>query len=64
MQSKNAIAIVHVITGMCGMYKLCVHHLEHRRWTHVGTQTLDTRWNTDVGHTRWTHVETQTLDTR
>ena len=23
MQSKNAIAIVHVMAGMCGMHKLC-----------------------------------------
>ena len=24
MQSKNDIAIVHAMAGMCGMYKLCV----------------------------------------
>ena len=24
MQSKNVIAIVHAMAGMCGMYKLCV----------------------------------------
>ena len=23
MQSKNTITIVHVMAGMCGMYKLC-----------------------------------------
>ena len=35
MQSKNTITIVHVMSGMCGMYKLYVCYLEHRRWTHV-----------------------------
>ena len=37
MQSKNAIAIVHVMAGMCGMHKLhvYVHYLENRHWTHV-----------------------------
>ena len=35
MQSKNDIAIVHVMAGMRGMYKLYVCYLEHRRWTCV-----------------------------
>ena len=33
MQYKNAITIVHVMAGMCGMYKLYVCYLEHRCWT-------------------------------
>ena len=35
MQSKNAIAIVHAMADMCGVYKLYVCYLEHRRWTCV-----------------------------
>ena len=35
MQYKNAIAIVQAMAGMCGMHKLYVRYLEHRRWTHV-----------------------------
>ena len=34
MQSKNAIAIVHMMAGMGSMYKLYVCYLEHSRWTH------------------------------
>ena len=37
MQSKHSITIVHIMAGMCGMYKLYVHYLEHRRWAHVGS---------------------------
>ena len=36
MQSKNTITIVHVMASMCGMYKIYVHYLEYRCWTHVG----------------------------
>ena len=35
MQFKNTITIVHVMAGMCGIHKLYVCYLEHRRWTHV-----------------------------
>ena len=35
MQSKNVIAIVRAMAGVCGMYKLYVCYLEHRRWTCV-----------------------------
>ena len=35
MQSKNAIAIVHVMAGMHSVHKLYAHCSEHRRWTHV-----------------------------
>ena len=35
MQSKNTIAIVHVMVSMCGMYKLYVCYLEHICWTCV-----------------------------
>ena len=30
MQSKNTIAIVHMMAGRCGMYKLYMCYLEHR----------------------------------
>ena len=29
MQSKNAISIVHMTAGMCGVHKLYVCYLEH-----------------------------------
>ena len=35
MQSKYDVTIVHVMAGMCDMYKLYVCYLEHRRWTCV-----------------------------
>ena len=35
MQTKDAIPIVHVMAGMCGIYNLYVRYLEHRRWTCV-----------------------------
>ena len=31
----NTIAIVHAMAGMHDMYKLYVHYLEQRSWTHV-----------------------------
>ena len=36
MQSKNVIAIVHVMAGMRGIHKVCVYYMEHRCWTCVG----------------------------
>ena len=34
MQSKNAIAIVYVMAGMCSMYKLCVlFGMETLKWS-------------------------------
>ena len=35
MQSENAITIVHTMAGMCGIHKLYVCYLEHRRWVCV-----------------------------
>ena len=35
MQSKNTIAIEHVMAGMLGIYKLYVCYLEHRCWMQV-----------------------------
>ena len=34
MQSKNSITVVHVMAGMCGMYKLCVlFGMETLKWS-------------------------------
>ena len=33
MQFLNAIAIVHAMVGVHGMYKLYMCYLEHRGWT-------------------------------
>ena len=40
MQSKNTMAIVHVVAGMCGMYKLYVCYLEDRRWTCIEVEYI------------------------
>ena len=36
MQSRNTVAIVHVMAGIRSVHTFDVRYLEHRRLTHVG----------------------------
>ena len=40
MQTINTITIVHVMASMCGIHKLDVCYLEHRRWMCVEVSTI------------------------